>query len=210
MSAILLATRTSKTPATKVDTEKTEEFLPHVHDTLRHTELADLKLPRKLEPIEEFRKQVYETWLPKWDETIDGVSSTIWFENAEQDGAVQLKEYTPAELRTLRELDQIHWKEEYHYEQVLKNIQLPFDPARPFSRRGEGPVIFVKNQDVVIVVNGNHRAGAVMLEEYNRTHSPLYVVEFSSIDAYEKFADCPLTSRSYLDISVEPGGRRRP
>jgi hypothetical protein len=153
---------------------------------------------------------VYESWLPKCGESADGVSWKSWFQNAEHDGAVQLKQYTPSELRELRDSDKIHWKEECHYEQVLRKIQMPIDPARSFSGRGEGPVLFVKDVDrgVVIVVNGNHRAGAVMLEEHNPTNSPLYVVEFSSIEAYEKFAETPLTKRSYLNIQVEPGSRK--
>ncbi len=103
MSATLVPT-----PSNRVAPDKSRELHPYINETYRHSELAGLTQTFKLEPREQFRKQVYETWLPKWDEEIEGVSSKAWFQNAEHDGAVQLKEYTGAELRALRDLDQIH------------------------------------------------------------------------------------------------------
>lgn len=164
----------------------------------------------RLSPEEQFRKQVYETWIPKWDEEIDGVPPRDWFANAEHDGAVELKKYNPAELRQLRDTDKILWKEECHFEQVLAKIRTPIDPARSFAGRGEGPVIFVRDEErgLVIVVNGNHRTGAVMMEKYNPSDSPLYVVEFSSVEAFEKFCGVRPSDRGYMNIQVEQGGRR--
>ncbi len=56
--------------------------------------------------------------------------------------------------------------------------------------------------------SGNHRAGEVMLKEYNLANSPLYVVRVLRVTAYEKFSETPLTYLSSFDIQFEPGLRK--
>lgn len=179
-------------------------------ETYRHHELAQLATVEMADPLERFREQVYRTWLPKLGALEDGVGYADWFHGAEIDGAVALKQYTAHEIRDLRDTDRIHWKESAYSAQVLQKISMPIDPSHSFGGKGQGPVIFVRDEEsgVVIVVNGNHRAGAVMMERYNPKDSPLYVVEFSSVEAYEKFAGTSLSSERYLDIEVEQGPRR--
>jgi hypothetical protein len=161
------------------------------------------------DPVERFRDRVVATWLPKCHD--DGFNAADWFKHAESLGAVRCKMYTPEQLRALDEMDALLWKEAYHFTDVLRAIKLPMDPSRTFSGRGEGPVIFVREPDrnnAVIVVNGNHRAGAVMREEYNPDGHPLYVLEFASPECYEKFAGVPLSAKLYIGIDVCEGRRR--
>jgi hypothetical protein len=165
----------------------------------------------QLAALSMLRDQVYDTWIPKCDEEIAGLSPAEWFASAEIDGDICFKAYSPAALRALQDMDRLYWKEECLYEDVLKGISMPLDPARSFAGRAEGPIILVRcpERDVVMVVNGNHRVGAVMREEFNPTNSPLFVVEFANPRVYEQFTGAPLTRTSYLAIDVREGGRPR-
>jgi len=175
-----------------------------------HT-LPSMEKSKNLVNLELLREQVYHTWLPKWDETIDGLPAQEWFAKAESEGNVCFRVYTPQELRGLQDHDRLYWKEECHYADALKSITLPRDPGRSFKGMGEGPLVFVRHQEreAVIVVNGNHRTGAVMSQELNPMGSPLFAVVFSSAEVYEKFAGMPLSPRSYLAIPVVEGDRPR-
>lgn len=161
------------------------------------------------DPVGCFRKQVLDTWVPKWNE--DNFNATDWFKHAESVGAITCKMYTPEQLWALENRDGLLWKEECHYSNVLRSIKLPLDPARSFSGRAEGPVVFVRcpeRENAVIVVNGNHRAGAIMREEYNPHGHPLYALEFANVECFEKFAGMELSDKLYMGLEIRQGPRK--
>lgn len=177
--------------------------------------LSDLKLQAPSaelfsNPLDQFRDRIIKTLLPKWNEpNIDAVEL---FRHAELTGDVSCKTYSAAELQLLDNQDRLLWKEKALYTAVLDSIRLPFDTKHDFDGFGDGPVIFVRDpvrRNAVIIVNGNHRTGAVMREEYNPKGHPLYVLEFSAPEIFEKLTGCPLSSTLYLNPDVEPGRRPR-
>ena len=178
------------------------------------SEGANLTLPsldRREYVLGLFRDQVLTTWIPKCNEPhLDAVA---YFKEAESCGDIKCKMYTPEQLRALDNMDRLLWKEEYHYSEVLKKIKMPLDPDRSFAEPCEGPVLFIRcpeRNNGIIIVNGNHRTGAVMLKEYNPAGHPLYVLEFASIEAYKKLTESTPSEKLYIGIEVKSGGRRKP
>lgn len=162
------------------------------------------------DPVGCFRQQLLDTWLPKLQD--EDFNATEWFQHAEALGVITCKMYTPEQLWALDQRDALLWKEGCHFNNVLGSIKLPLDPQRAFSGPGEGPVMFVRcpdRRDAVVVVNGNHRTGAVFREEYNPERHPLYVLEFANPECFEKFAGTPLSEYFYIGIDVREGPRRR-
>lgn len=208
-----LVCKSSQAPNLKASAEpvKNDSLIPS-YKTESVGENYRLTLPsqeRKEHPLESFRHQALTTWVPKCNE-ID-FDAVEWFKHAESCGAIKCKMYTPEELRALDNMDRLLWKEKCHYSENLKRIKMPLNPDHSFAGRYEGPVLFVRDlerENSVIIVNGNHRTGAVMREEYNPAGHPLYVLEFVSIDVYEKLSGSSLSSKLYIGIEVEMGGRR--
>lgn len=185
---------------------------PATHSYKTESEGANLTLPsldRREYVLGLFREQVLTTWVPKCVEhKLDAVAI---FKKAESSGAIKCKMYTPKQLLNLDNMDRLLWKEEYHYSDVLKKIKMPLDPDRSFSRLYEGPVLFIRcpeRNNGIIIVNGNHRTGAVMLREYNPERHPLYVLEFASIEVYKKLTGITLSDILYIGIEEKSGGRR--
>lgn len=161
--------------------------------------------------LERFRDQVLTTWVPKLNEL--DLDAVAYFKEAESCGDIKCKMYTPEQLRALDNMDRLLWKEECHYSEVLNKIKMPLDPNHSFAEQFEGPVLFIRcpeRNDGVIIVNGNHRTGAVMLEKYNPDGHPLYVLEFASIEAYKKLTESTPSEKLYISIKEETGGRRKP
>lgn len=178
------------------------------------SEGANLTLPsldRREYVLGLFRDQVRTTWIPKCNEL--GFDAVAFFKEAESCGAIKCKMYTPKQLLHLDNVDRLLWKEEYHYSDVLKKIKMPLDPDHSFAEPCEGPVLFIRcpeRNNGIIIVNGNHRTGAVMLKEYNPDSHPLYVLEFASIEVYKKLTGITPSDILYIGIEEKSGGRREP
>ncbi len=176
------------------------------------SEGANLTLPsldRREYVLGLFREPVLTTWVPKCTE--HNLDAVAFFKKAEYSGAIKCKMYTPKQLLSLDNVERLLWKEEYHYSEVLKKIKMPLDPDPSFAKPCEGPVLFIrcpKRNNGIIIVNGNHRTGAVMLKEYNPDSHPLYVLEFASIEVYKELTGITLSDIFYINIEEKSGGRR--
>jgi|GEM_PF-4476450 len=165
---------------------------------------------RSTEASQALEDTIIETWLYKIDDD-DPRCPVEQYRAMRAAGEVSCKEYSAEELRTLNTYDLLRWTEAAHYKAILAGITLPLDPSRDLSTPGSGPVIFVRLAapvGAVLVLNGNHRTGAVVREEYNPYDHPLQVLEFSSTDAWEKMIGISISGNQYVDIQVEPGRRR--
>ena len=200
-------------PKVEVSVERVNNK-PGILSYKTESEGANLTLPsldRREYVLGLFREQVLTTWVPKCTE--HNLDAVAFFKEAESSGAIKCKMYTPKQLLSLDNVERLLWKEEYHYSEVLKKIKMPLDPDRSFAEPCEGPVLFIRcpeRNDGVIIVNGNHRTGAVMLEKYNPDGHPLYVLEFASIEAYKKLTESTPSEKLYISIKEETGGRRKP
>ena len=167
--------------------------------------------PATLSPLGVLREEIVNTWLPKFNEPDENFDAVAWFKEKEQQGLLTVKEYSAADLRALESRDQLHWKESCHFEDVLNQISLPLDPSRSFENAGTGPIIFVHNpdRDCLVVMNGNHRTGKVFWGEHNPDNHPVHVLEFRSLELYEKLAGSHQGwGNTYLNVWIEPGDRR--
>lgn len=167
--------------------------------------------PATLSPPGVLREEIVNTWLPKFNEPDENFDAVAWFKEKEQQGLLSVKEYSAEHLRALESRDKLHWKESCHFESVLNRISLPLDPSRSFENAGTSPIIFVHNpdRDCLVVMNGNHRTGKVFWEEHNPDNHPVQVLEFSSLEIYEKLVGFEIGwGITYLNVSIEQGDRR--
>ena len=172
---------------------------------------SSLTPPTSLSPRGVLREEILSTWLPKFNEPAENFDAIAWFKEKEHQGLLTVKEYSAHQLRTLESKDKLHWKESCHFENVLNRISLPLDPSRSFENAGTSPIIFVHNpdRDCLVVMNGNHRTGKVFWEEHNPDNHPVHVLEFSSLELYEKLVGSELGwGTTYLNVPIVQGNRR--
>lgn len=107
-------------------------------------------------------------------------------ENVES-GQIKLVEYSPKELIDLFNARKLIFRED-----VLEKTGIVLSPNfNPIdSILLCQPIIFIKIESNILIMNGNHRTAGVMLQK----EKFLYAMEFGSKEAFENSMECPLSS----------------